>query len=383
MSNINKQKRIAMIAGPWHPVPPIKGAAVEMWIYQVCKRLIKFQPYVISIGSEFLPEREFRKGIFFYRLNFGRFYKRIFQKFLGWDLYSYEKRICFILKRIKPQIVHFHNYLTDKIIDFIRKNLPDAKIILHMHNVKNMGNVLNKVDMLIGCSKFIESYYKNLNSNLVTQVVYNGVDLHKFNNKSRYKFLKNNDNYKKIFYIGRISPEKGVEKFIKLAYLCKDITDWKFFCVGEISQKGQRADFYKKLESFVKKYKLNNVEFWDYVSPFKIHLVYFLADVVVIPSKFEEPFGMVGIEAMAAEVPVISSGKGGMKEYMKNEKNAIIIEDYDNFEYIAKEKIKELLMNTEKRERIIKNAKKLVEEYFSWDVIANKLEKIYEGLLAK
>ncbi|OAG27677.1 hypothetical protein [Thermodesulfatator autotrophicus] len=93
-------KKVVMIAGPWHPVPPIKGAAVETWIYEVCKRLIKYQAHVISIGSEFLPEREFKDGIFFYRINFGRLYKRIFQKFLGWDVYSYDDRILKILKKL-------------------------------------------------------------------------------------------------------------------------------------------------------------------------------------------------------------------------------------------------------------------------------------------
>ena len=73
-------KKVVMFAGPYHPIPPIKGAAVETWIYEVSKRLIRYQPYIISIGSPFYPEKEFKEGIFFYRINFGRVYKRVFQK---------------------------------------------------------------------------------------------------------------------------------------------------------------------------------------------------------------------------------------------------------------------------------------------------------------
>ena len=45
-----------------------------------------------------------------------------------------------------------------------------------------------------------------------------------------------------------------------------------------------------------------------------MHEYYQTADLAVVPSEFEEPFGMVAIEAMAAGAPVLATRKGGLPE---------------------------------------------------------------------
>ena len=377
-------KRVVMFAGPYHPIPPIKGAAVETWIYEVSKRLIKYHPYIISIGSPFYPKKEFKEGIFFYRINFGRVYKRVFQKFLRWDIYSYFDRIFKYINKIKPDIIHIHNYLEiGKLIKRIKKNFPQTKIILHMHNIKKINFYL-EIDACVGVSNFITEYYRNIFKTSCFHTIYNGVDISRFL-KSRFAGVKNkfkeNVFQKNIFYIGRISPEKGVDKIVKLADLCKDKKDWKFFCVGEISQKGERAKYYKKLLKFIEEKKIKNIEFWDWISPSKIHYVYSLADLVIIPSQFEEPFCMVALEAMASKVPIIAAEKGGMKEYLIHNKNAIVIKDYNNFEKIAKKYLEKMFEDRVFTNKIIKNAFETVKQKFDWQKIAIEVENFYDSLL--
>ncbi|MCV5491217.1 glycosyltransferase, partial [Escherichia coli] len=53
------------------------------------------------------------------------------------------------------------------------------------------------------------------------------------------------------------------------------------------------------------------------IPPEKMHCYYPLADLVVIPSQFQEPFCMVAIEAMGAGKPVLVSTRGGMTEFVK------------------------------------------------------------------
>jgi glycosyltransferase involved in cell wall biosynthesis len=60
------------------------------------------------------------------------------------------------------------------------------------------------------------------------------------------------------------------------------------------------------------------------VSPERLAEIYAEADVVLIPS-LREGFGHVGLEAMAAGVPVVSSGQGGLAEYMRHEHNALLV----------------------------------------------------------
>jgi glycosyltransferase involved in cell wall biosynthesis len=56
---------------------------------------------------------------------------------------------------------------------------------------------------------------------------------------------------------------------------------------------------------------------------------YSSADVVLFPSEWEEPFGIVGLEAMASGVPVVATGTGGSGEYLEHEENCLIVQPGD------------------------------------------------------
>lgn len=112
-------KRVVMVTSPVHPVPPLKGAAVETWMYEVSKRLIGFEPHIVSIFHPFYPLREWRDDIFFHRIHFSRIYKRLFQKITKLDPLSYPKRVLRVIDEVKPDIVHIHNFI-DGILPLLR-----------------------------------------------------------------------------------------------------------------------------------------------------------------------------------------------------------------------------------------------------------------------
>ena len=57
--------------------------------------------------------------------------------------------------------------------------------------------------------------------------------------------------------------------------------------------------------------------------------LYRAADVVLFPSEWNEPFGIVGLEAMACAVPVVATGTGGSGEYLTHESNCLLFEKGD------------------------------------------------------
>ncbi len=46
-------RKVLMIPGPWHPIPPLKGAAVESIIYDLCKNIFLFETHIVSIKTPF------------------------------------------------------------------------------------------------------------------------------------------------------------------------------------------------------------------------------------------------------------------------------------------------------------------------------------------
>ena len=90
---------------------------------------------------------------------------------------------------------------------------------------------------------------------------------------------------------------------------------------------------------------------------------------------------MVAVEAISACIPVVAAAKGGMKEYLIDGENAIVIEAYDNFAETAKEKILELFdSDLSYRDKIVKNARNTVKSRFDWFEIAAETELLYHEM---
>jgi len=106
--------------------------------------------------------------------------------------------------------------------------------------------------------------------------------------------------------------------------------------------------------------------------------LYNLSDIVVLPST-DEAFGMVYIEGMACEKPVIGCRSGGVPEVIEDGKTGFLV-DEKNPSMLA-EKISELLDDEGKRKRFGEAGRKRVTEKFSMDVISRQLINEYEKLL--
>jgi len=378
-------KKVLMFAGPVHPNPPFKGAAVETWMYETSKRLITFEPHIVSIGNPFYREKEYTDDIYFQRINFSKIYKRIFQKMTKLDPLSYPKRILKIINEIKPDIIHAHNPV--KWFLPVIKNIDrQIKKIIHFHNEISISSYF-EVDAFIGCSNYIVDIYRK-NQNLKAKYfkcLYNGVDSLKFKpyweipeiRKSIRKRLKINDKDFVVLFVGRISPEKGVEHFIKTAINLKDIENAKFIVIGEIAERGERFEYAQKIFELAKPLG-EKIIFTDFFPPSKMHLIYLLGDVIFLPSEFEA-FGMTALEAMSTGLSVITRAKGGLKEYIQHGINGFFVNE-DNLIKDATDIIKTLMINKDLKEKIGIEGRKTSEK-FDWLYITEELETFYNELL--
>ena len=150
--------RVLMMSQEVHPIPPVKGAAVEQWIDAVAHRLKEYEPHVVSVPHPDRPDEEVADNVHYRRIRMGRVYKRLFRKLTRIDPWSYTDRVIRHARSIGPSIVHVHN--APQFVDAIAAGLPDTKMILHMHNEKNHP-VHATVDALAGCSAYIRDWYRS------------------------------------------------------------------------------------------------------------------------------------------------------------------------------------------------------------------------------
>jgi glycosyltransferase involved in cell wall biosynthesis len=102
------------------------------------------------------------------------------------------------------------------------------------------------------------------------------------------------------------------------------------------------------------------------------------ADVSVVPSLFE-PFGIVALEAMAAQSPVVASDTGGLSEIVEHDITGVKV--YPNNPDSLAWGITKILLDENYAKSLRDNAYKRVQEKYDWAKIAQQTKQIYQGVL--
>ena len=208
----------------------------------------------------------------------------------------------------------------------------------------------------------------------INNVIYipNGVDTERFD-RQKQKFEKRGDQKIIFLFVGRLESEKGLKYLFHAVRILKDRTkNFKFLIVGDSSQRNAFKNLAKNLG--IEEY----IFFMGKVDTDKIIKIYHNSDVFVLPS-IHEGLPLTLLEAWAARLPIVTTNVGGIPEICVNRENALIVPPKDP-EALADAMI-EILEDGMLAKKMGKNGRKLVEEKYTWEKIAEKTEKVYERLI--
>ncbi|EKA7108553.1 lipopolysaccharide N-acetylglucosaminyltransferase [Salmonella enterica] len=371
--------KLVLTVTPIFSIPPRGAAAVETWMYQVAQRTripnriacIKEEGY-----TDFSPVSE---QCSIHRIGFSRVYKRLFQKWTRLDPLPYAQRILNIAKDFKitdDSVIIIHNSM--KLYRQIRERAPQAKMIMHMHNAFEPDEGLDKNVKMIVPSMFLKQHYQTYLPDADIAIVPNGIDLKAYQNNSaplQKSDLNISPEKKTIFFAGRISPDKGVTLLLQaFEQLLKERNDYELVVVGDYmsKSKGEKAAYQREVRELAERLK-PHCHMVGGVTPEEIYNYYSLADLVVIPSQFQEPFCMVAIEAMGAGKPVLVSTRGGMTEFVKGD-TGFHLQEPMTPETIA-EDINKTLASPDLN-NISLRGQRCVEEKFPWEKVTQRFEEV-------
>ncbi|MGE4284271.1 MAG: glycosyltransferase family 4 protein [Clostridia bacterium] len=215
----------------------------------------------------------------------------------------------------------------------------------------------------------------NLPDNKI-QVIPNGINIDSFRKSEiNYDFRRNyaSDSEKIIFFVGRLVQEKGVHILIDaIPKIMKNYHDVKVIIAGKGSQ----------LENLRQKVHYmgigHKVYFTGYVNEEDLRKLYACADIAVFPSVYE-PFGIVALEAMAANIPVVVTDTGGLGEIIHHAEDGM--KAYVGNANSLADCIIALLHNHELCEKIKKNAMNKIRNYYDWGLIANQTLCVYQDVI--
>ena len=344
------RKTMLMIPPQYLPVPAVHGGAVE----QLCTRLIEGNERAPRFDIEVLSCRDERLDDSSYA------HTRITQVSPG-----FADRICSRIHNKITYVTGRRRYLTPSDLWIMRKVLfghydvllvendmlicdriarirKRARLVYHMHNGYDgssktpelVRRIMPRVDSFVVISDYLKRIVMDAAASDKVRVLPNAIDIARFRREGarteeRGRLGIAADDVVFV-YSGRINKEKGVLELIEAYMGLADSTDvrTKLLIVGK-SWFGNTADADPYIDTLKTMCEgRDDIIFTGFVQPTDMPKVLSAADVAVIPSRWEEPFGLVVLEAMAADLTVIATRSGAIPEIV-SEESVFLVDNHD------------------------------------------------------
>ena len=344
--------KIAIITAGRLPVPATKGGAVETKLdyildYNAVHHLHDITVYSIkpdvdidkntkenhyihfSLNS--LWSRIGQKIYSYY--NTAPYYNNKIEYFLYKCIRDIKKKTfdCIILANRPGYILKLHNTVTTKIVTQINNDY----INLDTYKAKEIKEASS---LIITCSNYLNSQATKVQSDKETPIitVHNGIDIKRFADAmpiDRSILGITSDDFV-VFFSGRLTEEKGILELIQAIKLIKNIPNLKLIIAGAsfYGKDSIITPFVTRLQEEAEEIK-EQVIFTGFINYQEMPSFLKISNVSVVPSMWEEPFGLTVLEAMAAGIPLIATRCGGIPEICEGV--AILIERDKICQHIA------------------------------------------------
>ena len=248
--------------------------------------------------------------------------KKPFFPFMSKNLHL-ARKMCDEINRSKTErsIIEIHN--RPYIVKLIKKNIKNSKIILFFHNdpleMKGSKSVNDRLSLISECAAicFVSKYIKkqfltNIKGDTKNiRVIHNGIS------KISKRYL---DKEKSIIFIGRLVEEKGAHLFLEASkILSQKYKNWNFTLIGSpyLGSNKIETNYSRKIFSIVKQLG-PNVKLTGYLPHNEAQKIVEKAAIMVVPSIWPEPFGLVVAEGMMYGCAIITSQNGGIPEIIED-----------------------------------------------------------------
>lgn len=342
-------KRIALVLPELLPVPPVKGGAVEHWIHEATKRYAPDQAEVTVVsrpaGTPGVP------GVRYLGIPWTTWSQRLHNLKArlrhGHPMRALAKvqNVWSYGRRLRGQTAGFDVVCLENdpnLLLFVRPR-PGQRVVLHMHNEHLCSRalrplytrLLHRADAVLCVSEYIRrrsaEFYPEHAARF--QVLMNATDPEYFvpldRANSRQQLALPNvpvAGGPVVVYIGRLTEDKGVHvllaAFARLVAVCPTA---RLVIAGSSFFAGAATTPYQDRLRQMAEPCRDNVVFTGFLPHDRIRLLYAAADIVVVPSIWQDPCPLVVLEAMSSGAAVVASAVGGIPEMLCRPEAGVLI----------------------------------------------------------
>ncbi|MEM3737027.1 MAG: glycosyltransferase family 4 protein [Candidatus Bathyarchaeia archaeon] len=399
--------------------PPVLFGGLGTYAQYITREFVEYghDVSVFTLNPGDLKTREIIKGVEVHRPNivncanvFPLFvtedlsrwgtYIKYFSDMFTYNILSASKFVNQLIRKegVNYDVVCVHDWLSGIAGLIVKNELRRMPVIFHVHSTewgRSMGGgsrvIIHIEDTTAQVADNIITVSHVMKEDLTRHgwdekkihVVWNGVDPERYNPEvvDTNKIQKLRESYgiredeQMILFVGRLTWVKGVRNLIQaLPLILRDFPKVKLVILG-------RGEEQKDIMELAGRLGVNDkvVYRFEFVQEDERILHYAASDLCVLPSIYE-PFGIVSLEAMAMEKPVVVGAKGcvGFREQVipsGPEQNGIHVNGEDPADIAWG--VKEVLRDPAYAKKLGKNGRVRVLKYFTWKVVAEQTLKIY------
>ena len=176
-----------------------------------------------------------------------------------------------------------------------------------------------------------------------------------------------------LLCLGRLVPEKGIDVAIR--------------AVGRLGEKGIAVDLTiagggsqkPELESLARECTPGRVRFLDWLEPAEVPSLVGTATLVLMPSRWQEPFGLVALQAAQMGRPVIASAVGGLNEIVAGGQTGLLVPPGDDG--ALADAVAQLLAQPDRAARLGTSARLRAQKSFAFADFIAAYETVYKELM--
>lgn len=180
-----------------------------------------------------------------------------------------------------------------------------------------------------------------------------------------------------VLFVGRIQPLKGVDVAVDaMAEILDVMPDARLIVVGGPSGAQGSVELDRIRRRITSLGIEDAVSMWEAQPHAEIPTFYHAADVLMVPSR-SESFGLVAAEAQATGLPVVAANVGGLRHVVQDGQSGALVDGWDPTDYAKA--VLDILHSPAARATLSIGAIESGRR-FSWDMTADRLLELYEGI---
>ena len=333
---VPERPRVLLVPPPALPVPAVQGGAVETLLTHLLReneRRGELELYCACIPDAaamaaaanwqhnhmlYLPVPPGRRR--WLPLN-------AVQRLLGvapppWQPWYQALLLTLIRQKIHPDLVFAEG--GDLLqVSAISRYFGCSRTLAHLHGETNGSPTVDRIfGGVAAISDFVRDRYLQ-NSALPPQNAYvlrNCIDTARFCPAPRDDALRARFGFAAtdfvVVFCGRLQPEKGIAELLEALALLDDPTVKLLIIGSPFFAKIADSPFLQALQTRAAALG-DRVRFTGFIPNEELPAYYRLADLACVPSTWQEPAGLVPVEAMACGLPLLATRSGGMPEYIR------------------------------------------------------------------